>query len=55
MHNTIGRGGVSKNRQEFIASALHAPGALRLASIPGGFFSISLVGGIIAHPADSSE
>ncbi len=30
---------MSKNRQEFIARALYAPDALRLASVPGRFFS----------------
>ncbi len=44
---------MSKNRQEFIARALYAPDALRLASVPGRFF---LAGGWlnIAYPADSS-
>ena len=45
---------MSKNRQEFIARALYAPDALRLASVPGRFF---LAGGWlnIAYPADSSD
>ena len=37
-HITNRRGRMSKNRQQFIARALYAPDALRLASVPGLFF-----------------